>query len=371
MDRREPTIRDVARAAGVSPATAARALGGYGAVSESARERVAAAADELGYRANSLARSMITGSTHTIGVVVADIENPFFARAVRGIADVAHAHGFEVMITNSDEDLPTERTAVHVLFEKRVDGLIIAPAASHHGEHLAELIDRGLPIVLIDRSVAGLPADSVVVDNRRAARHAVSHLIRLGHRRIAVVTGSPLHDPDLEPGPPVSAPGPASAPTSSFAGPPSEFIITSTADRLAGYEDALEAAGIPVSRELVRSAPFRRAMARVEAIEALELREPATAFFTTDNFMTLGVLEGIREAGRAIPSQVSLVGFDDLDWTTMVEPPLSVVAQPTYDLGVTAANRLIARIGGDRQAPFASVLETSFRIRGSTAPPRA
>ncbi len=372
MDHREPTIRDVARAAGVSPATAARALGGYGAVSESARERVAAAADELGYRANSLARSMITGSTHTIGVVVADIENPFFARAVRGIADVAHAHGFEVMITNSDEDLPTERTAVHVLFEKRVDGLIIAPAASHHGEHLAELIDRGLPIVLIDRSVTGLHADSVVVDNRRAARDAVSHLIGLGHRRIAVVTGSPLHDPGLEPGPPgPHAPAPESAPvpTSSFAGPPSEFIITSTADRLAGYEDALEAAGIPVSPELVRSAPFRREMARVKAIEALGLREPATAFFTTDNFMTLGVLEGIREAGRAVPSQVSLVGFDDLDWTTMVEPPLTVVAQPTYDLGVTAANRLLARIGGDRQPPCESVLETSFQIRGSTAPP--
>jgi len=369
VDRREPTIRDVARGAGVSPATAARALGGYGAVSEAARTRVAAAARELGYRANSLARSMITGSTHTLGVVVADIENPFFARAVRGIADVAHAHGFEVMITNSDEDLLTERTAVHVLFEKRVDGLIIAPAASKHGEHLGELLDRGLPIVLIDRSVDGLPADAVVVDNRRAARDAVSHLVRLGHRRIAVVTGSPLHDSGVEPQPHATPP-PGDVPMSGYASPPSEFVITSTADRLAGYEDALTAGGIDVAPELICTATSRREMARVKAMEALRLDPPATAFFTTDNFMTFGVLEGIREAGRSIPSDVSLVGFDDLDWTTVVEPPLTVVAQPTYDLGVTAATRLIARIGGDRQAPYESVLETSFQIRGSTAPPR-
>jgi LacI family transcriptional regulator len=125
-----PTIGDVAVAAGVSPATAARAIGGYGRVSAAVRARVLAEAERVGYRPNSLARSMITGTTHTIGVVIADIENPFFARAVRGIADTAHAAGYEVILTNSDERLETERAAVGVLYQKRVDGLIVAPASN-------------------------------------------------------------------------------------------------------------------------------------------------------------------------------------------------------------------------------------------------
>ena len=163
--RQSPTIHDVAAAAGVSTATAARALGGYGAVSPGVRERVKAAASQLGYRPNSLARSMITGATHTIGLVVADIENPFFARSVRGIADVAHAAGYEVLLANSDEDPATERAAVRVLFGKRVDGLIVAPASTDEGPHLSDLSERGVPVVLLDRAIPGIDADAVVVNN--------------------------------------------------------------------------------------------------------------------------------------------------------------------------------------------------------------
>lgn len=354
--RREPTIRDVARTAGVSTATAARALGGYGPVSPSARERVAAAAASLGYRTNSLARSMITGATHTLGVVVADIENPFFATAVRAISDVAHARGFEVIVTNSDEDLTTERAVVRVLFERRIDGLIIAPAASDHGEHLSELLTRGLPIVLIDRTAAGLAADAVLVDNRGAAHEAVTHLIGLGHRRIAIVTGSP---PDSD--------GLAAGPGERSLEVPTPYAISSTSERLSGYLDALRAAGLDVAPELVRYARHRRSGAEVETRAVLALPDPPSAFFTTDNFMTLGVFEGIRDAGCRIPGDVSLVGFDDMEWTTLVAPPITVVAQPTYDLGTTAAERLLARIAGDAREPLNSILRTTFKIRGSTA----
>lgn len=144
--RPSPTIQDVASLARVSTSTVGRAIGGYGPVSPAARERIAAAATQLGYRRNSLARSMITGTTHTIGIVVADIENPFFARAARAIADVAHQRGYEVLLVNSDEDPTTERAAVRTLFEKRVDGLIIAPASTEAYPSLSELPARGTPI---------------------------------------------------------------------------------------------------------------------------------------------------------------------------------------------------------------------------------
>src|SRR3954469_18091788 len=159
--RNGATIPDVARAAGVSRATTARALGGYGSVSAETLDRVRTAAEQLGYRPNELARSMITGKTFTIGVVVADIENPFFARVTRGISDAARSAGFEVILINTDENLASERTALKVLLDKRVDGVVVAPASSKDGEHLRAAQDCGAPITLIDRRVAGLEADAV------------------------------------------------------------------------------------------------------------------------------------------------------------------------------------------------------------------
>ena len=334
--RSSPTILDVAAAAGVSKATAARALGSYGAVSPDVRERVASAALKLGYRRNFLARSMITGRSHTIGLVVADIENPFFARAARGVADVAHAAGYEVLLVNSDEDPATERAAVRVLFEKRVDGLIVAPASTDEGAHLAELTGRGVPVVLIDRAAPGIDADAVVVDNVPAAARAIEHLVGLGHRRIALLT--------------------------------SQGLVHTNQMRLAGYLEGLEAAGIASDDELVRMAEYTREAAGAEAMAVLSLDDPATAIFTTDNLMSLGAFEGTQRAGRRVPEEVSLVGFDDLEWTTIVRPPLTVVAQPVYELGRTAAERLMARINGDELLPALYTLATTLIVRESTGP---
>ena len=159
----QPTVRDVAASAGVSTATAARALGGYGRVSTEVRAKVAEVAAALGYRPNVLARSMITGTSHTLGVVIADIENPFFASVVRGITDTAHSRGFEVILVNTDEDVEKERVAIGVLLDKRVDGLLVAAAATQDVGHLQEAVRHGLPLVCLDRMVPGLDADRCVV----------------------------------------------------------------------------------------------------------------------------------------------------------------------------------------------------------------
>ena len=241
-----------------------------------------------------------------------------------------------MLLVNSDEDPATERAAVRTLGEKQVDGLIIAPASTETPTHLAELVAHGTPVVLIDRVLPGLAADAVVVDNEAAARRAVEHLTGLGHRRIALLT--------------------------------SQGLIHTNQARLAGYVQGLEAAGIEVSDDLVRMAAYTRAAAVAETIAVLAIEDPATAVFTTDNLMSLGAFDGVQQAGRAVPAEVSLVGFDDLEWTTIVRPPLSVVVQPVYDLGAAAATRLLARLAGDDSPPETIVLATTFATRGSTAP---
>src|SRR5579875_1420891 len=189
---RRPTLADVAEAARVSRATAARALGGYGYVHDTTREAVLSAASSIGYAPNSIARSMVTGRTHTIGFVSADMENPFFARTMAGITDVARAAGYEVVIANSQEDPELERRAVRTLHDRQVDGMIVAPAQYADGSHLRRVIERAVPVVLLDRSVRGVAADAVLIDNVKAARVAVEHLIRLGHERIGLLTND-LH----------------------------------------------------------------------------------------------------------------------------------------------------------------------------------
>lgn len=359
----EPTILDVAAAANVSKATAARALGGYGAVSQQVRRRVADAASALEYRPNRLARSMKSGQSRTIGVVVGDIQQPFFAGAVRGITEVAQTQGWEVLLANTDEDLARERNAVRMLFEKRVDGLIVAPASSQDGGHLQALVQRGLPVVTLDRRAPAVEADSVVIDNKLAVGRAVDYLVRLGHRRIAIVgTTGPRPSSGSEP--------PTFDPNSLLGGGPPAELRPSGA-RLRGYLAALQHAAIPIEPDLMRHADYGRESAAAHALAVLTAPEPATAIITTDGLMTLGVLDAIRRAKVRVPDDVSIIGFDDADWATIVVPSITVIAQPVLQLGATAARRVLARIGGDERPPASIVLETELVVRESTGPPRA
>ena len=354
--RSAPTIPDVARAAGVSTATAGRALGGYGPVSDDARNRVLAAAERLGYRANSLARSMITGTTTTVAVVVADIENPFFAQATRGVVDVARAEGFAVILANTDEDVSAERAAVKVFLEKRVDGLIVAPASSSQQDHLAAIQETGAHLVLLDRGSPEIAADAVVIDNHGAAHDAVRRLIAAGHRRIAIVTGASAVEWDED--------GALLHP------------IATAADRIAGYRRALVEAGIEPDPRYLQIAAIHQAtdrdqrhVAREQARALLAMRSRPTAIFALDSVLALGVLEGVQHSGLEIPDQVSVVGFDDADWATVVRPQVSVVSQPINEMGALAARRLIERIRGDAAAPKRHVLPTTFIARDSVARP--
>lgn len=354
-----PTILDVAAAANVSRATAARALGGYGPVSEEVRERVADAAAALGYRPNHVARSMKSGSTRTIGVVLGDIRLPFFAGALSGIADVAQAEGWEPVLANTSEDLEREKRAVAVLFEKRVDGLIVVPASSDDGAHLADLAARGLPLVLLDRRVRGVPADAVVVDNERAVERAVAHLVGLGHERIAMIAST-------GPGRPPES-GSNTFDRGALSGSDRGPVKPSVA-RVRGYLQGLRAAGLAADPSLVPRADYDRESAARQALAVLEMRHRPTAIITADSLMTLGVLAAVRDTGVRIPDDLSLVGFDDADWATVAVPSITVIAQPVLELGAAAVRRLLARIGGDETPPQVVVLQTQLVLRESTGP---
>ena len=181
------TIKDVAQKARVSPATVSRVVGNYGYVAEKTRRKVLAAIRELNYRPDTIARSLVTKSTRTIGLVLTDITNPFFAQLARGIEDVTWNNGYTLILANTDEDIERERAIIFALIEKRVDAFIVVPASSKQAPHLEELTRHGIPLVLLDRSVNGLNVDTIMVDNEMGAYQAVSHLIKNGHKRIGIV----------------------------------------------------------------------------------------------------------------------------------------------------------------------------------------
>ncbi|MGY1604510.1 LacI family DNA-binding transcriptional regulator, partial [Geodermatophilus sp. SYSU D00815] len=328
-----PTIAEVARAAGVAKATAGRVLGGYGSPSPELQARVRAAAEALGYQPNMLARSMSTGVTRTLGVVVADISNSFFAGVVRGIADAARARGYDTVLVNTDERVDREQAAVRVLLGKQVDGLVIASAvgAPEEAPHLEAALARGIPLVAIDRSLAHLDVDAVVVDNREVTRQAVGDLVAAGHTRIAFAWG-PLH------------PRRPAGREELLAGAGAE--LSTGGARLLGYLDALDAAGIGLDPALVTTG-VETLEATTAALRAmLERPDPPTAVFATETDALLGALQAARALGLRVPGEVSLVGFDDSPWAAVMQPPITVVEQPVQELGEAAARRLIRRIEG-------------------------
>jgi LacI family transcriptional regulator len=355
--RRRPTVTDVAREAGVSVATAGRALGGYGRVGEEMRATVQEVADRLGYSPNVVARSMRSGNTHSIGFVGADISNPFFATAMRGICDVAREEGYEAILMNSDDRLETERNAVRVLLDKQIEGIVVAPTSVTDVEHLKRAQDQGVPVVLLDRHIPMLDTDSVGIDNEAAAREAVEHLLQLGHRRIGLLASiDPQESPEL-----VSPPGSRALIVHGVARP--------SIDRIRGYISALGGYRIPPRRRDLRYSPIGDlAEAHRQAYALLGQRQRPTAVFAADNVTTQGLFTAARARGLSIPDDLSIVGFDDLDWTTLVEPALTIVAQYPLAAGRQAAERLFLRIKGDTDPAEQIVLETQLIVRGSTGP---
>jgi LacI family transcriptional regulator len=333
--RRDVTVADVAKEAHVSKAQAARALGGYGAVSDDVRERVMAAAEELSYRPNELARTMNTGRSHTIGVVVGDIENPHFGLAMRGISDTAKSAGFDVILINTGEDITAEIDAVRVLLDKRVDGLIVAPVSSPENQHLRRVSESGRPLVLFDRKVAGINVDVVAADMTAVARESTNYLIKAGHKRIAFISTLRSDEPYRH-----------------------GTAITSSpiAERLDGMSLAFEEAGLPFLEDMVQlNAGDSSSIARITR-KLVHGPSAATAIVASDGLIALGVVEAIQEMGMIIPRDISFLMYDDFSWTRLTAPPLSVIAQPVYDMGAAAASLVIRRI----QHPTAAVESPTF-----------
>lgn len=347
-----PTIIDVAREAGLSRSTASRALSGSESVSAEARSRAEAAARRLGYTPNALARSMIRGSTEVIGVLVPDVATPFFARAVRGIADVARSAGFEVLLVNTDSDPEAEVRALQVLTERRSDGIIVAPAIVTDAAHLARTIYAGTPLVQLDRRVAGLSgASSVTIDNAESSYVAARHLLDLGHRIIAVISESAREMDWLL----------------SRQRIPREGLMPSAA-RLAGCLRAFSDKGVTPDGALIAYSEYTRDAAVAATGQLLARRPDVTAILCTDGVLTSGAFEALQRSGRNCPRDISLVGFDDQEWMTMVRPELTVVAQPDYELGRAAAQELLDRFAHD-SPPRDVRFRASLVVRGSTGVP--
>jgi LacI family transcriptional regulator len=333
------TIRDVAERAGVSTMTVSRVINNSGYFSREARERVEAAIAELGYVPNTLARSLRFKQTKTIALVLTDITNPFFTTLARGAEDVASEEGFNVIFCNTDESEGEQARELTVLVQKRVDGVLLVPAASS-AEPVAFLREQGVPVVVLDRRVPDCTVDSVRCDSEQGAYELVKLLLGLGHTRIAALSG-----PEK---------------------------VSTAQDRVAGYRRALAESGLGPGAEIVRYGPFTQAGGNTMARQVLALSPRPTALLAANNFIAVGAYQAVREAGLSVPEDVSIVGFDDLPaWLTM-EPFLTVAAQPAYEMGQRATRMLLDRLG--REAPPECrevVLPFELIVRRSSGPPRA
>ncbi|MET0771695.1 MAG: LacI family DNA-binding transcriptional regulator [Candidatus Limnocylindrales bacterium] len=327
-------IRDVATRAGVSPATASRALNGTATVSSELRARVLEAAGALGYRPNNLARSLRRQRTDTIGVIVSDIANPHHSEAVRVMEDAASRAGWRLILCNTDERVDKQRSYLELLADERV-GAVILSAADAAGSGTDALLDLGIPVVAFDRVIDDPRVDAVTCDNQAGVHALTEHLIGLGHLRIGFVGGRPR--------------------------------VATGAERLEGYRSAMRAAGL---RPMVEDGEFRADDAEVAARRLLGRAGRPTAIVVANNTMAVGTLRAVREAGLAVPRDVALATVDDPVWAELVDPPLTALAQPVRAMAEAAVRLVLERVNGKRQEVVRLVLPMELRFRRSSGPPR-
>ncbi|MBQ1087651.1 LacI family DNA-binding transcriptional regulator [Streptomyces sp. B93] len=331
------TMADVARSAGVSVATVSHVLNGTRPVLPHTRQAVLDAIDALGYTPNTLARSLVTARTHSIGLAVSAISNPYFTEILQGVEAAALDSGYSLLIADPHDDPRHERKVVQLLHERRVDGMIVAPSADPR-ELLAYLGRHNVPTVLLDRLVdppAGSAPrfDQVCAENAEPTAGLVTHLTGLGHRRIGLVAGLPG--------------------------------LSTTSERVSGYRHGLAAAGLPHDERLVVHGDSDAAGGERATAALLSLAAPPTALVTANNAMTIGALRALRDRGLSVPDDIALCCFDDFAWADLFSPRLTAVAQPSKELGAEAVRILLERLAApDRPAktvrlPCAFVHRTS------------
>ena len=330
-------IRDVAARAGVSSATVSRVLAGKPHVSAAVRERVLKAAHDLGYRPNRIARSLRTRRSRFVGLIVSDIQNPFFNRVVRAVEDAVLPHGYAVFLCNTDENHERETLYLDLLLDEQVAGVILTPTRADAAAY-RNFGRAGIPLVVIDRPVTGLAVDTVVSDNVEAARSVVARLIGQGHTRIGAVL--------------------------------SELSITTGRLRLEGYRRALTEAGLGLEPDMATFGKPVEAEGYRLAGALLQRKSPPTALFTGSKLLTLGVLRYLFDHGVRVPEDVALAAFDPLDWLPNTPDMLSVT-QPAYDIGLKAAALLLARIDDPERPAELHVLPSSVASVGGRDAVRA
>jgi LacI family transcriptional regulator len=330
---KRPTMRDVAAAAGVSLMTVSRVVNGEAGVLPETAARVERAIRRLGYQRNDMARQLRRQGqlTQTIGLLVDDLANPFFAALTRAVEDAARLHDCVVLIGSSNDSLAREKEVVSAFCARRVDGLIVVPVAGSH-RFLKEQQDLGVKVVCVDRPADNLDADTVLVDNRRGAYQAVRHLLDQGHRRIGYLG-------DRE-------------------------DIWAIRERFVGFTDAFAADGLVPEPALVRHGLRSRADAAAAAEDLMQLPAPPTALFASNDLVTMGTVDALYSS-RQQRGSVALVGFDEFALADKLTPPVTVVAQDPTTIGATAAQLLFGRIAGDTSPPREVMLRTRLVIRGS------
>lgn len=340
-DRQRPKLAEVARRAGVSISTASRVVSDNGyPVADATRRRVVQAVRELNYSPSALARALATRRTRIVGVLVGDVEDPYFSEIVRGVEDVARRSGYLVIVCNTDRDSKTELEYLRTLRSYRLDGVIFAGGGLDTREHsrglkraVAHLRADGSVVIALARVPAPVP--TLTIDHRGGARAMTEYLLSLGHRRIAVIAG-PTH-------------------------------LTTAQDRLAGIREALGTGGLP--DDMVVQGAFTYAGGEEAATALLGRPEPPTAIFAVNDLMAVGALDAVRARGLAVPGEVTVVGFGDIAPSRRALPPLTTIGVPRHELGARGMEALLGELNEGRPAE-SGLLDYSLQIRGSSGPPR-
>lgn len=323
---------DVARLAGVSASTVSHVLNGTRKVDTATRVRVEAAIVKTGYRRNVVARSLAAGRTHTIGLSISALTNPYFGNLVHAVERALSNAGYVLIVGDSHDEMESEKRVIDSLLDRQVDGMIVAPSAGSERGTLPEIVRTRTPLVLIDRGV-DVESDQVVPENFSSTRSLTAHLLDLGHRRIGVLRG--------------------------LAG------ISSTTERFDGYSAALADRGVAVDPALVLDGASNTDVAEREVRALMSGVDRPTALVSLNNSMTIGALKALRGLGLSIPGDVAFVCFDDFEWSDLFEPRLTAAAQDVETIGATAAELLLARIRGHDGAPQRIQVPTTFHHRNS------
>lgn len=328
------TLKDIAKQAGVSTTTVSRALNNKDDISSPTKEKILRIVKQMGYTPNAVARGLKIKRTETIGAVIADISDPFFAPIVKGIEKAARKEGYHLILCDTDEDYPTEKEALKTLIEKRVDGLLITPAQTEY-QDIVELKRKKLPFVLLGRhfDFELLETDYVATDDVKGAFSVTTYLIKKGHKRILFING-PMY-------------------------------ISSAKERLAGYKRGLLEAGVEIDVSLIKEGGIKMEDGYRIMKEELKKSFEFTAVFAYSDFVALGVMKALKEANLEIPRDVAVAGYDDIDIASFLEVPLTTVRIPKYELGVEGFKLLRKKMTGEISSPKKVILPTELVVRKS------